>query len=217
MDTIRVILADDHTLLRAGIRALLEELPGIEVVGEAADGQEALALAQAHRPDVMLTDIAMPGMGGLEVVARMTQDQPEVRVLILSMHKDEAYVRRAILAGAAGYLLKDSDIGELDLALRAAARGETYLSPAVSTHLVADYRRRAGEEADPAAGLTRRQVEVLRLVAEGATTKAIARILGISAKTVESHRTLLMERLGIHDVAGLVRYAIRAGLVNPEG
>ena len=123
MATIRVILADDHTLLRAGIRALLEELPGVEVVAEAADGLEALALASAHRPDVMLTDIAMPGLGGLEVAARLKQELPEVKVLILSMHKDEAYVRRAVLAGAAGYLLKDSDTEELDLALRAVARG----------------------------------------------------------------------------------------------
>jgi DNA-binding NarL/FixJ family response regulator len=216
VDTIRVILADDHTLLRAGLRALLEDLPGVEVVAEAADGVEALALVEAHRPDVVLMDIAMPHLTGLDVAARLRQERPEARVLILSMHKDEAYVRRAVLAGAAGYLLKDSDTEELALAIRAVARGETYLSPAVSKHLVADYRRQAGGQADPAGGLTPRQREVLRLIAEGATTKAIARRLGISIKTVESHRTLLMERLGIHDVAGLVRYAIRVGLITPE-
>jgi DNA-binding NarL/FixJ family response regulator len=216
MDTIRVILADDHTLLRAGLRSLLEELPGIEVVAEAADGRQALALVEAHRPDVVMLDIAMPHLSGLDVAARLRREQPEARVLILSMHKDEAYVRRAILAGAVGYLLKDSDTEELGLALRAVARGETYLSPAVSTHLVADYRRQAGEQLGPAGGLTPRQREVLLLIAEGRTTKAIARQLGITIKTVESHRTLLMERLGIHDIAGLVRYAIRVGLITPE-
>ncbi|WP_165252835.1 response regulator [Paludisphaera soli] len=216
MDTIRVILADDHTLLRAGLRALLEDLPGVEIVAEAADGREALALVEAHRPDVVLMDIAMPHLSGLDVSARLRQERPEVKVLILSMHKDEAYVRRAVLSGASGYLLKDSDTEELGLALRAVARGETYLSPAVSKHLVADYRRQAGEQPGPAGGLTPRQREVLRLIAEGETTKAIARRLGISIKTVESHRTLLMERLGIHDVPGLVRYAIRAGLITTE-
>jgi DNA-binding NarL/FixJ family response regulator len=216
MGAIRVILADDHTLLRAGIRALLEYLPGVEVVAEAADGLKALELALALRPDVILMDIAMPGLSGLEAAARLKQDDPEIKVLILSMHEDDAYVRRAILLGAAGYLLKDSDTEELGLAIRAVARGETYLSPAVSKHLVADYRRQAGDQAGPAGGLTPRQREVLRLIAEGATTKAIARSLGISVKTVESHRTLLMERLGIHDVPGLVRYAIRVGLITPE-
>jgi DNA-binding NarL/FixJ family response regulator len=213
MGAIRVILADDHTLLRAGIRALLEYLPGVEVVAEAADGLKALELALALRPDVILMDIAMPGLSGLEAAARLKQDDPEIKVLILSMHEDDAYVRRAILLGAAGYLLKDSDTEELGLAVRAVARGETYLSPAVSKHLIADYRRQAGTEVGVGGGLTRRQQEVLRLIARGETTKAIARNLGISAKTVESHRTLIMERLGIHDVAGLVRYAIRVGLV----
>jgi DNA-binding NarL/FixJ family response regulator len=216
MAAIRVILADDHRLIRAGIRALLEGLEGVAVVAEAADGHEALAAVEAHRPDVLLSDIAMPGLSGLDVAARLARERPEVRVVILSMHKDEAYVRRAVLAGAAGYLLKDSDTEELGLALRAVARGETYLSPAVSKHLVADYRRQAGGESGPAGGLTERQQEVLRLVARGDTTKAVARKLGISVKTVESHRALLMERLGIHDLAGLVRYAIRVGLITPE-
>src|SRR5690242_19246566 len=159
METIRVILADDHTLLRAGLRSLLEELPGIEVVAEAADGRQALALVEAHRPAVVILDIAMPHLSGLDVAARPSQEPPEAKVLILSMHKDEAYVRRAILAGAAGYLLKDSDTEELGLALRAVARGETYLSPAVSKHLVADYRRQAGEQLGPAGSLTPRQRE----------------------------------------------------------
>jgi DNA-binding NarL/FixJ family response regulator len=215
MGVIRVILADDHTLLRAGIRALLEDLPDVEIVAEASDGLEAVAQAGAHRPDVLLMDIGMPLLNGLDAAGRVAQEWPEVKVLILSMHKDEAYVRRAVLAGAAGYLLKDSDTEELGLALRAVARGQTYLSPAVSTHLVAGFRRLADEAAGPADGLTPRQREVLRLIAEGETTKAIARVLGISVKTVESHRAHLMERLGIHDVAGLVRFAIRNGLAEP--
>jgi DNA-binding NarL/FixJ family response regulator len=213
---IRVILADDHTLLRAGLRALLEDLPGVEVVGEAVDGLVALALAEALRPDVVLMDISMPGLGGLDAATRLRGERPEVRVLILSMHKDEAYVRRAVEAGAAGYLLKDSDTEELDLALRAVARGESYFSPAASTHLVAGYGTRAGERAGAPGGLTGRQREVLCLIAAGRTTKAIARHLDISVKTVETHRALLMDRLGIHDVAGLVRYAIRTGLISAE-
>ncbi|WP_406700568.1 response regulator transcription factor [Singulisphaera sp. Ch08] len=216
MSNIRVVLADDHNLLRAGIRALLEDQQGIEVIAEAADGREALELVEALRPDIILMDIAMPGLSGLDVAARLHHEKSDVKVIILTMHKDEAYVRRAILAGASGYLLKDSDTEELGLALRAVARGETYLSPAVSKHLVADYRRQAAAETGLTGGLTQRQLEVLRQVAEGKTTKAIAQNLGLSIKTVESHRTLLMERLGIHDVAGLVRYAIRVGLITSD-
>ncbi|SIN97395.1 two component transcriptional regulator, LuxR family [Singulisphaera sp. GP187] len=216
MPNIRVVLADDHNLLRAGIRALLEDQQGIEVIAEAADGRAALELVETLRPDIVLMDIAMPGLSGLDVAARLQHEQSEVKVIILTMHNDEAYVRRAILAGASGYLLKDSDTEELGLALRAVARGETYLSPAVSKHLVADYRRQAATETGLAGGLTQRQLEVLRQVAEGKTTKAIAQNLGLSIKTVESHRTLLMERLGIHDVAGLVRYAIRVGLITSD-
>lgn len=212
MASIRVVIADDHPLLRAGIRSLLSGLPGIETVAEAADGRRALDLVETHRPDVLLVDIAMPGLGGLEVVALVARDHPGTKVVILSMHQDEEYVRRGIMAGAVGYLLKGSDTEELGLAIRAVARGETYLSPAVSKHLVADYRRQATAGPGPA-GLTRRQQEVLRLIAEGHGTKSIARRLGISVKTVETHRSQLMERLDIHEVAGLVRYAIRTGLV----
>lgn len=213
MDRIRVILADDHTLVRAGIRSLLAGLSDVEVVAEAVNGLEALALAEAHRPDVILMDIAMPGLSGLDVAAQLTRKQPEVKVLILSMHMDEAWVRRAIMAGAAGYLLKDSAPEELGLALRAVARGESYLSPAVSNLLIFEYRKQATDSHGPEGGLTPRQRETLRLIAEGLTSKAIARTLGISIKTVEVHRSQLMDRLGIHDLAGLVRYAIRSGLV----
>ncbi len=220
MTPIRVLLADDHGLVRAGIRALLQSLSGIEVVAEAEDGREALRLIAAHRPDVVLMDIAMPGLNGLEAAARATKEFPGVRVIILSMHANEEYVLQALRSGAAGYLLKGARTPELELAVISVARGETYLSPAASKHVVADYvQRTSGEiargeiDVDPFERLTPRQREILQLIAEGRTTKEIARLLEISVKTVEMHRAQLMERLGIHDVAGLVRYAIRSGLV----
>ena len=154
MKAIRVLLADDHTLLRAGIRSLLEEMEGVEVVGDAADGFLALELIAAHRPDIVLTDIAMPRLGGLELAARIAREFPRTKVVILSMHKDEEYVRQAVLAGVAGYLLKDSDTEELGLALRTVARGETYLSPAVSKHILADYRKQASAATGPASSLS---------------------------------------------------------------
>jgi DNA-binding NarL/FixJ family response regulator len=216
VETIRVLIADDHTLVRAGIRALLQGLEGVEVVAEAGDGREAMALAELHRPDVLVTDIAMPHVSGLELAGRVARELPEARVIILSMHANEEYASRALQAGAAGYLLKDSGLAELELAVRAVVRGETYLSPAVSKHVIADYLRRTGGA--PASGsVTPRQRQVLRLIAEGKTTKAIARHLEVSAKTVETHRAQLMDRLDIHDVAGLVRYAIRIGLIETGG
>jgi DNA-binding NarL/FixJ family response regulator len=209
MTAIRLLLADDHTLVRAGIRALLQRLPGVEVVAEAGDGREALRLIEDHQPDVVLTDVSMPGMNGLELVAQASRRWPAVRVLVLSMHGSSEYVLQALRAGAAGYLLKDAATAELEAAVQAVARGETYLSPAVSRHVVAGYVRQA-EGGDP---LTPRQREILRCIAEGKTTKEIARLLNISVKTVETHRTQLMDRLDIHDVAGLVRYALRCGLL----
>ncbi len=217
METIRVLIADDHTLVRAGIRALLQGLEGVEVVAEAGDGREAMALAEVHRPDVLVTDIAMPHVSGLELAGRVARELPEARVIILSMHGNEEYANRALQAGAAGYLLKDSGLAELELAVRAVARGETYLSPAVSKHVIADYLRRTGGAPPEPGSLTPRQRQVLRLIAEGKTTKAIARLLGLSVKTVETHRAQLMDRLDIHDVAGLVRHAIRIGLVEAGG
>lgn len=212
MTPTRILIADDHTLLRAGIRALLENIPEVAVVAEAGDGTSAWAAAWADRPDIILTDIAMPGMNGLELAARVSRELPQTRTIILSMHADEEYVCQALKAGAAGYLLKDSGAAELHLAIRAVARGESYLSPAVSKHVIADYVRRTGPEARNSEPLTPRQREILRLIALGRTTKAIAAGLGISAKTVETHRALLMERLDIYDIAGLVRYALRNGL-----
>ena len=212
MTPTRVLIADDHTLLRAGIRALLENLAEVTVVAEAGDGEAAFAAALATRPEVVLTDIAMPGMNGLDLAARVSRELPGVKTIILSMHADEEYVCQALRAGAAGYLLKDSRTAELHLAIQAVARGESYLSPAVSKHVIADYLRRTGSEVRTPELLTPRQREILRLISLGRTTKAIARSLGISAKTVETHRAQLMERLDIYDVAGLVRYAIRTGL-----
>jgi DNA-binding NarL/FixJ family response regulator len=213
---IRVLLADDHALVRAGIRALVQNLAGVEVVAEAVDGREALALVKQHDPDVVLMDISMAGLNGLEAAARMAKDHPNTRVIILSAHSNEEYVCQALRAGAAGYLLKDAGTAELDLAVKAVARGETYLSPAVSKHVIADYMRRVGGESGSLELLTPRQREILQLIAEGQTTKQIANTLHISVKTVETHRMQLMERLDIHDVPGLVRFAIRMRLVQPE-
>lgn len=217
MKPIRVLLADDHTLVRAGVRGLLEGLAGVEVVGEAEDGHEALRLSDQLRPDVVLLDVGMPGLNGLEVAGRLATLDSSIRVLILSMHTSEEYVLRALRAGCAGYLLKRSAVSELEVAVRAVARGETYLSPAVSKQVVDDYVGRTGGATDPLEALTPRQREVLQLVAEGHTSKEIAEQLGLSFKTVEAHRAQIMERLGLQDLAGLVRFAVRVGLVIPEG
>ena len=212
MSALRVLLADDHALVRAGMRALLAELPGIEVVAESGDGREALRLVRERKPDIALLDISMPELNGLEVVGRIAHDHPNTRAIILSMHGDDESVRRALVAGAAGYLLKNSDRRELELALRAVARGDTWLSPSLTKRVVATYMRGAS----PDAVLTPRQREVLQLVAEGHSNKEIASRLNVALKTVETHRTELMDRLGIHGVASLVRYAIQVGLVRPE-
>ena len=216
MTAIRVLLADDHTLVRAGIRGLLQGLPGVEVVGEAGDGHEALRMAESLRPEVVLLDVGMPGLNGLEVAARLATLDASVRVVILSMHTSEEYVLRALRCGCAGYLLKRSAVSELEVAVRAVARGETYLSPAVSKQVVDDYLGRTGGAADPLDALTPRQREILQLVAEGHASKEIAQRLGLSYRTVETHRAQIMERLGVHDLAGLVRFAVRVGLVTPE-
>jgi DNA-binding NarL/FixJ family response regulator len=213
MNPIRVLLADDHRLLRAGIRALLRGAEGIEVVAEASDGREALELIRSHRPHVLLTDITMPGMNGLEAAARVTAEFPAVRVIVLSVHVNEEFVSQAIRSGAAGYLPKDAAPEEVEAAIRTVARGETYLAPAASKHLVTEYMRRVRGETGTAELLTPRQREVLQLIAEGNSNKEIAKQLRISLKTVETHRTQLMERLDIHDVTGLVRYAIRVGII----
>ncbi len=210
---IRVLIVDNHGLVRAGFRALLQSLPEIEVIAEAGDGREALRLVALHQPDIVLMDIAMPEMNGLEATTQITKEFPAVRVIILSMHAIEEYVNQALRAGAVGYLLKDGGTSELELAIRAIAQGETYLSPAISKHVITDYIRRVSTEPNPLEQLTARQREILKLIAEGKSTKDIAETLSISAKTVETHRKQLMDRLNIHDVAGLVHYAIRFGIV----
>jgi DNA-binding NarL/FixJ family response regulator len=216
MRPIRVLLADDHDLFRAGLRVLLQDLGGFEVVAEAGDGREAVRLAGELRPDVVLMDLMMPGLNGLEATARMARELPGVRVLVLSMNAAEEFVLPAVRAGASGYILKNARPAELEQAIRAVARGETYLTPAVSGHLIDDYRRRAPGEAGSLDKLTPRQREVLQLVAEGHSSKEIARRLGVSVKTVETYRSQLMDALDIHDIAGLTRYAIRKGLVSPD-
>jgi DNA-binding NarL/FixJ family response regulator len=214
------LLVDDHGLVRAGIRALLESLDGIQVLEEAEDGREALRLVELHHPDIVLMDIAMSGLNGLEATKRINRDFPNTRVIILSMHANEEYVLQSLRAGAAGYLLKDAGTVELEIAIKAVAGGETYLSPPVSKHVISDYVRRisAGEQETQSTldRLTLRQREILQLIAEGQTTQEIARLLNIGVKTVETHRMQLMERLDIHDIAGLVRYAIRVGLISAD-
>jgi DNA-binding NarL/FixJ family response regulator len=217
MKPIRLLLADDHIMVRAGIGGLLARLPDVEIVGETGDGHEALRLAETLRPNVVLLDIGMPGLNGLEVAARLAKLDPAIRVVILSMHSTEEYVLQALRAGAAAYLLKGSAVAELEVAIRAVTRGETYLSPAVSKHVVDEYVRRTSGEADPLAALTPRQREILQLVAEGHTSKEIAQRLGVSHRTVEVHRNQLMKRLDVHDLPSLVRFAMRVGLLEREG
>ena len=213
---IRVLLADDHTLVRAGLRGLLQRVAGVEVVGEAEDGHEALRQFADLHPDVVLLDIGMPGLNGLDAAAQLIRLDPRARVLILSMHTAEEYVLRALRAGCAGYLLKRSAVTELEIAVRAVARGDTYLSPTVSKQLVDEYVGRTGGSADPLDALTPRQREILQLVAEGNTSKEIAERLQLSLKTVEAHRAQILDRLHLDDVTGLVRFAVRVGLITSE-
>jgi len=214
MIPVRVLLADDHALVRAGIRALLQGLEGVTVVAETGNGAEVLELARTHRPDVVLLDISMPGLSGLDVSEQLERELPEVRVVVLSMHANEEYVLQALRSGAAGYMLKDSATAELELALKAVMQGETYLSPPISKQVVEGYVQRVGAEQPASEKLTPRQREVLQLIAEGLSTKEIAYRLELSVKTVETHRAQLMERLQIRDIAGLVKYAIRSGLAS---
>ena len=213
---LRILLADDHALVRAGIRSLLEKMPGVEVVGEASNGREALELIRAELPNLVLMDIAMAELNGLVALARITKEFPSVKVIILSAHANEEYVIRALRYGASGYMLKDAATLELELAINSVAQGKTYLSPSISRTVIDSYLQRVGGQSSPLEQLTPRQREILQLVAEGKNTKQIAYLLGISVKTVEAHRLQLMARLDIHDVPGLVRYAIRSGLVSSE-
>lgn len=212
---IRVALADDHNLVRQGIRALLETAGDIEVIGEAADGQEAIDLVAHLAPDVLLLDIAMPKMDGLQVAEQVQSVSEGTHVVMLSMFSDKAQVRQALRSGADGYLLKGALTEELLLAIRAAHRGQLYLSPGISRTVVSGYLASVASDApeDPGERLTMRERRVLQLVVEGETNAAIARQLDLSAKTIEKHRANLMSKLGVHDVAGLIRVAIQLRLV----
>jgi DNA-binding NarL/FixJ family response regulator len=214
---IRVVLADDHPIVRAGVREALKELPGVEVVGEASDGREAVALVKSARPDVVFMDISMPSLNGLEATERIIKAMPEVRVIILSRHENEDYYWRALRVGASGYLLKKAVIAELKGALHRVAGGEVYLSREISTRLRHKLPlQQIARARSPVEQLTERQRDILQLIAEGQTTKAIALILKLSPKTVEYHRMQLMQRLNIFDIPGLVRFAVRSGLVSQE-
>ena len=213
MSPIRILFADDHSLVRAGVRSLLEKIPRVEVVGEASNGRETLALVRSKLPDLVLLDIAMPDLGGLEVLPRIIKNSPSVRVVVLSAYGTEQYVSRALRSGASGYMLKYAATAELALAINSVAEGEIYLSPSISRTIINTYLEQDGGELGPLERLTPRQREVLQMIAEGKTTKEIASTLEISVKTVEAHRLQLMARLDIHSVPGLVRYAVRNGLV----
>ena len=208
----RVLLSDQHALVRAGIRALLERMEGVEVA-EAADGQQTLALIKEFEPDIVLLDVPLPGLSGLELLKEIVEKFPLLRVIVLTQHENEEQAVQALRSGAAGFLTKSAASTELELAIRAVARGESYLASELSRQAVLKYLE------DPRAflsELTARQHEVLKMIAEGHATKEIARRLNISVKTVETHRAQIMERLNIHGIAGLVRYALRMGLVRLE-
>ena len=213
MPKTRIILADDHNLTRAGLRLLLEQIEGVEVLGEAENGRDAVALARQHTPQLVLMDISMPEMNGIEALSRISKEVPAARVIILSTHSDETHVLDALRAGAAGYLLKNAATRELHAAVDAVAKGGTYLSPQVASVVIARSTGRTSSAPGTLDHLTGRQREILQLIAEGKSTKEMAFLLSVSVKTVETHRAQLMDRLNIHDIAGLVRYALKAGLV----
>lgn len=214
--SIGVMIVDDHALVRAGLRRILEGMAGVRIVAEAGDGREALALLKTCRPDVVLMDVAMPGLNGLEASDRIRKKCPAIRVIMLSMHANEEYVLRALRGGAVGYVLKDASVDDLEEALRAAVRGETYIGHGLPAWLRKELQGTVSPQRTGAAPLTPRQREVLQLIAEGYGTKEIAFMLGIGVKTVETHRAQIMERLNIRDVPGLVRHAMRLGLIPPE-
>ncbi len=215
MARMRVVVVDDHTLIRQGIVGLLDSQPDIEVVGQAGNGQDGIALAAELNPDVVLMDVSMPGISGLAAAKEIKSRQPDVAVLFLTIHDREDYLYQALRAGASGYVLKGADVNDLLAALRSAHRGEVYLSPAVAKALVGDYLRRS-RDADPDAssdGLTEREREILLLIAQGRTTAEIAAELVLSPHTVQSHRDHIMTKLDLHSKAALMKYAIAKGLI----
>lgn len=213
MKPIQVLVADDHALVRAGIRALLERIDRVKVVGEAGDGLQALELIKELGPDVVLLDLTMPGLSGFEVLKETSERFPEVNMIVLSVHDTEEYAIHALRSGASGYLPKSAASAELEVAIQRVMSGEKYVSPSIAPEASLEFSSRASELT---AELTPRQLEVLTLISEGSSSKDIAHTLNISIKTVEAHRSQLMERLNIHEVAGLVRYAIKRGLVKVD-
>ncbi len=211
MSKIRILLADDHAVVRQGFKLILATQPDMEIVGEAGNGREAVELAEQLHPDVAVIDVAMPELNGIEATRRIGETSQRTRVLALSMHKDSVYVREILRAGARGYLLKDQVASDLIAAVRAVARGEGYLSPAVSDAVLNDYRKHVS---DPIDLLTSREREVLQMIAEGKTNKEIATVLDLSVYTVDAHRGHIMEKLNLHSVNELVRFAVRNGLVD---
>ncbi|MCL4842508.1 MAG: response regulator transcription factor [Bryobacteraceae bacterium] len=211
MPRIRVLLADDHAVVRQGFRLILSSQPDIEVLAEAGNGRQAVELATRLKPDVAVVDVSMPELNGIEATRRIVESSPHTRILALSMHKDAVYVREILRAGARGYLLKDAVDTEFLTAIRAIARGDGYLSPAVSGAVLDDYRRNVS---DPLDLLTSREREVLQMIAEGKTNKEIANLLSLSVYTVDAHRGRLMEKLNVHSVTELVRFAVRKGIVD---
>jgi two-component system, NarL family, response regulator NreC len=208
---IRILLADDHALVRQGFSMILAAQPDMQVVGQAANGREAVELGGTLHPDVAIIDVAMPELNGIEATRRLAESAPRTRVLALSMHKDAVYVREILRAGARGYLLKDSSEADLLAAVRAVAKGEGFISPGVSEAVLSDYRRHV---TDPLDLLTGREREVLQMIAEGKTNKEIATTLNLSVYTVEAHRGRLMEKLNLHNTGELVRFALRSGLID---
>ncbi len=220
MEKLKILLADDHSLVRAGIKTLLENIQEIEVIAEADNGRQAVNFVREFHPDIVLMDIAMPEMNGLEALEQIKKEFPDVKVIILSMHANEEYVLQAKNKGAVGYLLKDSAPVELEEAIRAVSNGKTFLSPIISKGLIDDYHYRVNHIKKKSGGvfenLTSRKREILQLIAEGNTTKQIAEKLNVSIKTIETHRAQLMETLGIRDIPGLVRYAVRMGIISAD-
>ncbi len=213
-ELLRLLLVDDHPLVRAGIRGELEKYPAVALVGEAGDGHEALALVKSLQPDVVFMDISMPRLNGLEALERIHKKFPRVRVIILSMHDNDEYIWRAMRSGAAGYVLKMAATAELGVALQHAQRGEFFLCQEVAARFAKKYPQRdLAAQKSPLERLTVRQREILQLIAESRNTKQIAELLHLSSKTVEYHRLQLMKTLGVHDIPGLVRFALKAGLV----
>jgi two-component system response regulator NreC len=215
MSKIRILLADDHTVMRAGLRSLLERQPDLEVAGEAGDGARTVELAESENPDVVVMDIAMPRLNGIEATRQIAAKRPEIPVVILSMHFDESYVLRALKAGARAYLLKDSAEADLISAIRAVCDGRSYFSPAVSKMLLEDYVRQLQEkgEEDSYELLSPREREILQLLAEGRSNKDVANLLNLSLYTVETHRSNILKKLGLHSVPELILYAVRKNLI----